>query len=163
MRIVTECVIAGSHHLPQYEGKCKNVHGHNWRVKVCLDGWPLTVGPYMGMIMDFSWIKEVVNHLDHRNINEVVENPTAENIAIWICEELMRRTAPGGNVDNIIVQIFETDKSYAQVSSEELTEMMKRDMEVPEVIVPNEPDKDIGTQIVEEGVEDEPEDEAEDQ
>lgn len=164
MRIVTECVIAGSHHLPNYEGKCKNVHGHNWRVKVCLDGWPLKIGPYQGMLMDFSFIKEVVNSLDHRNLNDVVENPTAENIAIWLCEEIKRIAAP--NIENVIIQVYEMDKSYAQVSSEELEEkMMEQITEPPEIKVPNEPDKDIGTQVVEGSVEDdsESEDEAEGQ
>jgi 6-pyruvoyl-tetrahydropterin synthase len=107
----------------------------------------------LNIIPDFSVIKETVNRLDHTYLNDIIENPTAETIAIWICKEIMKITDNAGNVENVIVQVFETDKSYAQISSEELAERMNQELKEPEVIK-NEPDKDIGTQIVE-GEEDE--------
>ena len=79
--------IAGSHHLNlPYESKCSNLHGHNWIVTVYLKGKTLTE---YGMLMDFTHIKrEIHDKLDHQNINEVIPqmNPTAENMARWICD-----------------------------------------------------------------------------
>jgi len=80
--------IAGAHHLElPYESKCQNIHGHNWIVTVFLKSSRLTD---YGMIMDFTHIKrEVHDKLDHSFINNVVDcNPTAENMAKWICDRV---------------------------------------------------------------------------
>ena len=71
--------IAGSHQLNlNYESKCQNLHGHNWIVVV------------NGMVVDFTHVKQLVHDkLDHAHINDVVSfNPTAENMARWICEQV---------------------------------------------------------------------------
>lgn len=79
--------IAGAHHLNlPYESKCSNLHGHNWIVTVYCRASQLTD---YGMIVDFAKIKQKVHgFLDHGNINELLPNinPTAENMAKWICE-----------------------------------------------------------------------------
>ena len=81
--------IAGSHRLNlNYESKCQNLHGHNWIVTVFMKGEKLN---HNGMIMDFTHIKRVIHdRLDHNHINDVVGdlNPTAENMAKWICDQL---------------------------------------------------------------------------
>lgn len=81
--------IAGSHHLNlPYESKCSNLHGHNWIVVIKCRSHQLT--PY-GMIVDFAKVKEAIHgYLDHSNINEKIPdiNPTAENIAKWICDKV---------------------------------------------------------------------------
>jgi 6-pyruvoyltetrahydropterin/6-carboxytetrahydropterin synthase len=79
--------VAGSHCLAlDYESKCKNMHGHNWIIEVEISGEVLNT---MGMLVDFTHIKEVVMKLDHAYINDVViVNPTAENICKWIHTEL---------------------------------------------------------------------------
>lgn len=83
-RLTKEMEIAGAHclRLP-YESKCQNIHGHNWRVRVEIEG--MFVTDYK-MLLDFTHIKSVVNQLDHAYINEVLgeTNPTAENIAYWL-------------------------------------------------------------------------------
>lgn len=80
--------IAGSHqlHLP-YLSKCSNLHGHNWIVTVYCKGEKLTD---YGMLADFTKIKEwIEGEFDHKFINDVVEfNPTAENIAEYICRRI---------------------------------------------------------------------------
>jgi 6-pyruvoyltetrahydropterin/6-carboxytetrahydropterin synthase len=81
-------LIAG-HFLPFVEPghKCKRAHGHNYKIKLVLSG-PLI----KGMICDFDEVDrrwQVVHAmLDHRSLNERIENPTAENIAEWIFTRL---------------------------------------------------------------------------
>lgn len=80
--------IAGAHHLDlNYESKCSNLHGHNWIVTVKCASDHLDDN---GMVADFTHIKKWVHDkLDHQNLNEIVDfNPTAENIAKWICDQV---------------------------------------------------------------------------
>ena len=80
--------IAGSHKLSlDYASKCENVHGHNWIVTVHCKSETLDKN---GMVIDFKHIKEKIhNKLDHKHINDILEfNPTAENIAKWIVDEV---------------------------------------------------------------------------
>ena len=82
--------IAGAHKLQlPYESKCETLHGHNWTVTVFCKAEELT--PY-GMIVDFAKVKKAIHEkLDHRYLNDVVDfNPTAENIAKWICDEVTK-------------------------------------------------------------------------
>ena len=79
--------ISASHSLKlSYRSKCENLHGHNWIITVYCRSEVLNED---GMVVDFTHIKEtVMGRLDHRNLNEVVSfNPTAENIARWVCEQ----------------------------------------------------------------------------
>lgn len=80
--------IAGAHNLKlDYESKCTNVHGHNWIITVHCKAENLN---HNGMVIDFKHIKNMVHDkLDHQYINDVVDfNPTAENMAKWICENV---------------------------------------------------------------------------
>lgn len=80
--------IAGAHNLKlDYESKCSNLHGHNWIVTVYMKSETLDQN---GMVMDFTHIKRKIHDkLDHQYLNEVVDfNPTAENMAKWIADEV---------------------------------------------------------------------------
>lgn len=81
--------IAGAHHLNlPYVSKCSNLHGHNWIVTVHCKSKELTS---FGMVIDFTYIKKVIHDkLDHQYINEILPdiNPTAENMAKWICDRV---------------------------------------------------------------------------
>lgn len=80
--------ISAAHQLKlDYESKCENLHGHNWMIDIYLRSEDLDNN---GMVMDFTIIKKRINEkMDHKNLNEVFDfNPTAENIAKWIQEEL---------------------------------------------------------------------------
>lgn len=87
-RISKRMEIAGAHNLAlDYESKCSNLHGHNWVVTVYCQSEELDRN---GMVYDFKLLKNKVHgKLDHQYLNEVVDfNPTAENIARWIAEQV---------------------------------------------------------------------------
>jgi len=79
--------IAGAHRLSlQYDSKCTNIHGHNWIVSVWCKSAELNSS---GMVIDFTHIKSAIHgQLDHKLLNDIIEQPTAENIARWICEQI---------------------------------------------------------------------------
>ena len=86
--VIKTLEISAAHRLNlSYESPCTRLHGHNWRITVYLRSEELNAD---GMIMDFKRIKErIQNRLDHKVINEEVDfNPTAENLAKFICDEL---------------------------------------------------------------------------
>lgn len=80
--------IAGSHRLQlSYESKCSNLHGHNWIITVYCRAEQLNAD---GMVCDFTHVKTAIHdRLDHQNINNILpSNPTAENIARWVTEQI---------------------------------------------------------------------------
>lgn len=80
--------ISGAHFLKlPYKSKCTHLHGHNWIITVTLKRKELDEN---GMVLDFTKIKDIVMKLDHQCINDVIGdmNPTAENMAKWICDRI---------------------------------------------------------------------------
>ena len=82
---------AACHRLPEYDGLCERWHGHEWSLEISITK---RIDKKTGMVLDFSELKKIITKhiidiLDHNIINEVIKNPTAENILIWIWETLM--------------------------------------------------------------------------
>ena len=103
-----------------YKGKCENVHGHNYRVQVTLEGPQLDA---IGLLIDFTELKRVIRNvirrLDHQFINDLepftTVNPSAENRAKYFFDEVTRQLTdlPGGaHVTDIV--IWETDTASAR-------------------------------------------------
>ena len=113
--VSVEQVFAAGHALRNYKGKCENIHGHNWRVQVVLEGEQLDG---TGLLVDFIDVKDlmgsVIARLDHQFLNEVapfdVKNPSAENIAEYFYQQ-MSAGLGGAPVPVRIreVKIWETD------------------------------------------------------
>jgi 6-pyruvoyltetrahydropterin/6-carboxytetrahydropterin synthase len=113
-----------AHHLHCYEGKCKNLHGHTYRVIFGLSGFT----DDRGLMIDFGDIKEIWKnkieiHVDHRYLNETLPlmNTTAENMVVWMYEQMAKalREEPqykGARVE--FVRLFETATSYAEARRE---------------------------------------------
>ena len=102
--VVKRLEISAAHSLMlSYESKCEDLHGHNWIVKIYCKSETLNED---GMVTDFTLIKKKITAaLDHKNLNDVLPfNPTAENIARWICD----------NVDNAYrVEVWESEMNMA--------------------------------------------------
>ena len=103
---------SASHSLPHVaEGHpCKRLHGHNYRVEIIVRG---ERNPNTGFVMDFAEIARrfgpQIDALDHRHLNERegLENPTAENIVLWLMERSELKVAAA-------IRVWETDDCYAE-------------------------------------------------
>lgn len=89
MLIVKEFTFDAAHRLLNYNGPCANLHGHTYKLQVVLSG-PVQKN---GMVIDFVDLKKVVmerviSKLDHKFINKIIRQPTAENISIWVWKQL---------------------------------------------------------------------------
>ena len=116
--VMIERNFSSAHQLRGYRGKCENLHGHNYRIEIYARGRELD---NTGLLVDFVELKaaadEVVNYLDHRNINELPPfdeelNPSAENLARYILERVARRVGDE-RVQVYKVRCFETPTSIA--------------------------------------------------
>jgi 6-pyruvoyltetrahydropterin/6-carboxytetrahydropterin synthase len=98
-----------AHRLPHHQGKCATLHGHSYGLRVSLQ---VEVDPETGMGCDFAELDEVVrarvlDRADHQNLNDIMENPTAEMICCWIWEQL-DNAVPGRLVE---IELHETEDS----------------------------------------------------
>jgi 6-pyruvoyltetrahydropterin/6-carboxytetrahydropterin synthase len=102
------------HFLPGYSGDCKNQHGHNSTVEIEIGENQDHV--YNGMIIDFKEIKKqvgpIIAELDHTNLNDVIEIPTAENICRHIARQIQARCSFGMAL--VRVRVSETADSFAE-------------------------------------------------
>ncbi|MDY0150675.1 MAG: 6-carboxytetrahydropterin synthase QueD [Candidatus Cloacimonas sp.] len=107
---------SAAHRLCGYEGACSNLHGHNWKVRVCLEAQVLD---NIGMAMDYGIIKHILQgilaELDHAYLNEVPcldgLNPTSENLARYIYERMAIK------LQDQPAQIFEVEICESERSS----------------------------------------------
>ena len=112
-----EETFAAGHALRNYKGKCENVHGHNYRCQVTLEGEQLDE---IGLLVDFVELKKVVHavldRMDHQWLNDFPPfdklNPSAENMAKFIFDEV---TAGLGETSAQVtaVRLWETDTASA--------------------------------------------------
>ncbi|MEY9868833.1 6-pyruvoyltetrahydropterin/6-carboxytetrahydropterin synthase [Peribacillus sp. B2I2] len=118
-----EFTFDAAHHLHDYEGKCKNLHGHTYKVIFGLSGYTDS----RGLMIDFGdikdiWKNEIEVHLDHRYLNETLPlmNTTAENMVVWIYEKMAEALSlkdyEGARVE--FVRLYETPTSYAEARRE---------------------------------------------
>jgi len=114
-----------SHHLHCYEGKCKNLHGHTYRVTLTVSGYLND----LGLVIDFSelkaiWKSKIEIYLDHQYLNETLPNmnTTAENIVVWLYEQwqkaLEARVRDQSDLRIESVRLYETSTSFAEVTRE---------------------------------------------
>jgi len=109
-----------AHYLPNYKGKCHNLHGHRWTVELACKG---EVAPDTGMVIDFNELKKFCNifeeKFDHTCLNDILPNPTAENICSYVYDEFnMWCVAHGLRFEHI--RIWETPNSMVELHIKEV-------------------------------------------
>jgi len=144
IRITREFNFEMAHALWNYDGACKNIHGHSYRLFVTLSGIPITDpdNPKFGMVLDFKDLNElvkgpIVDFLDHslvlymasdgehldpvKKMYEKVHvfdfQPTCENLVLYIAETI--RSLLGPTLELHAVKLYETATSYAEWYAED--------------------------------------------
>jgi len=108
---------AAAHRLREYEGNCERLHGHNWKVEAAVEVDRLDS---RGMAIDFREVKkalhEILDRLDHGYLNDIPpfteENPSSENLARYLFEEMERRIPAPARVSRVIV--WESEDARAE-------------------------------------------------
>lgn len=91
LKIITN--FSAAHQLKDFEGACEDLHGHNWKIEVCVTSATLNEA---GVVIDFRTLKkymsQIMETLDHKFLNELDpfkdQNPSSENIARYVAEQL---------------------------------------------------------------------------
>lgn len=140
VRITKKFSFETGHALYGYDGKCKNVHGHSYKLLVTVIGWPITdkTNVKLGMVIDFTDLKkivkeEVVDQFDHATVfnqttphielaNELKEHghhvilvdyqPTSENMIVDFAARIKNRLPQG--IELFSLQLQETESSFAE-------------------------------------------------
>ncbi len=139
IRVTKQFGFEMSHALSNYDGLCRNIHGHSYKLQVTLLGEPLHEpgNPKDGMVFDFSQLKklikkEIVDPFDHSlminnadaheklvDLGEMYERhhvvnfqPTTENLVIYIAEKL--KTVLPEQLELFAVRLYETSNSFAE-------------------------------------------------
>ncbi len=109
---------SAAHYLKNYEGPCENLHGHNWKVELLVEGSQLN---NLDILIDFktlkSILKETLNELDHKLLNEIPYfknvNPSSERLAEYIFKKIKDKLSQYSNIKVKEVTVYETDKVSA--------------------------------------------------
>lgn len=125
--VVKEFTFDAAHHLHAYDGKCVNLHGHTYKAVIHFSGFVNSIG----IVVDFGEIKKIFKErieakLDHQYLNEVLPamNTTAENMIVWIWEQLDMSLSEMNN-DSLRIEeitLYETPTSYAYLKREWMAE-----------------------------------------
>jgi 6-pyruvoyltetrahydropterin/6-carboxytetrahydropterin synthase len=106
-----------AHRLPRHKGKCRDIHGHHWEIELACSG---PVNKETGMVVDFGEFKSlrdwVDEKFDHKNLNDFMETPTAENIAAYILGEFTLWCTSRG-LDWKYIKVWESKDSCASISN----------------------------------------------
>lgn len=114
MKLTQAFTFEAAHRLPNVPAthKCHRMHGHSYRLELQLEG---PVDPKTGFVIDFFDVEKVfgpvLDQLDHHTLNDIegLENPTAENIAVWVWDKVKHL------LDNVSsVKVFETPFCWAE-------------------------------------------------
>jgi 6-pyruvoyltetrahydropterin/6-carboxytetrahydropterin synthase len=123
---------SAAHVLAEIGGKCEELHGHNFKVEVTAAAEELNS---TGLLIDFrifkKWLGEILENLDHKHLNIIPSfsdiNPSAENIAKYICEKMELKVKPA-KVNVVRVKIWESENAA-------VTYIPKQQVESPPAVV----------------------------
>lgn len=114
MKITRKFSFSAAHHLTDYCGACERVHGHTYHLSVTVQG-PVQKN---GLVLDFVELKRVVqdkvlSQMDHMDLNNILKNPSAENISVWIWDKLKNIGKETGSKAKLVeIKLWEGDNTY---------------------------------------------------
>lgn len=129
-RVITyKTEISSSHHLPDTPElctkKCHNPHGHNYLISIAIAGEINRAG----MIIDYGFIKHIIDTLDHQDLNDYVTPSTAEEIAQYLYEGIRDLFQQDGEMNSpyhfVLVKVKETSKTAAYYGDESLVSFLE--------------------------------------
>ena len=118
-QVSVEETFSAGHALRGYKGKCENPHGHNYRVRVIVEGRQLDS---IGLLYDFANLKRILRDLiggvDHKFLNDQAPfdaiNPSAENLAKFFYDETSKLLAQAAEAPQVTsITVWETDETSA--------------------------------------------------
>ena len=139
IRVTKEFHFEMAHALWNYDGVCKHIHGHSYKLFITIRGEPINDpgDPKLGMVLDFGDLKRivkepVVDFLDHslvlnraagdvipddsnqmyKKVNLFDFQPTCENLVLYIADTILPLLSPG--IDLYSVRLYETASSFAE-------------------------------------------------
>ena len=118
MIITKKFTFDAAHFLPSYNGKCEHLHGHTYALNIKVAGTP----DAEGMVIDFTRVKKltqelVLARLDHALLNDILPNPSAENICLWVWQQLYQPLAAPNHL-LYAVEVWETATSGCEYRGE---------------------------------------------
>lgn len=118
---ITKQFTFDSAHKTKYPEKCSKLHGHTYKLEITISGDI----DENGFIMDFGKLKKIVNKeilekLDHKYLNDLIENPTSENIVIWIKDNLETKISEQNKTLEKI-KLWETPTSFCEWQNNQQT------------------------------------------
>ena len=110
---------SAAHSLPRHPGKCKNLHGHTYKVEIVVEG---EKKEDTECVADFAEVKaqveEVLDLLDHKHLNEIIEYPTSENIALFLKQHLATKLAQSNlGVSLYSIKLWEGRDKWVMIES----------------------------------------------
>ncbi len=120
MKLGVSTDFSAAHSLPRHPGKCKNLHGHTYKVDVVVEG---DKKEDTECVADFSEVKavveEVIDLVDHKFLNEIISYPTSENIALFMKEQLEKKLNDSNlGVSLYSLRIWEGKDKWVMVESD---------------------------------------------
>jgi 6-pyruvoyltetrahydropterin/6-carboxytetrahydropterin synthase len=114
-----------AHYLRNYKGKCERLHGHRYVVELALAAEELDRS---GLAFDFvdikKYLRELADHLDHNNLNDLppfdTVEPSAENQAKYFWDEMKQRLPPAMGDAVVYVKVWETPTQWALYTERKL-------------------------------------------
>jgi 6-pyruvoyltetrahydropterin/6-carboxytetrahydropterin synthase len=115
-KVTVHDYFSSAHQLNGYAGKCEDLHGHNWKVVVDIEGEQLDK---VGLLIDFKIVKKILNEildqLDHKFLNDIEElkniNPSSENLSQYVYAKMKAKLPEGVRLS--AVTIWESENSRA--------------------------------------------------
>ena len=118
MELVVDFEFCAAHRLPRHPGRCFRMHGHSYRLQVMVTGNP---DPETGMVVDFfdieNTVGRVVDSIRDTCLNDVLENPTAEAIVVWLWQQIQPSLASLSGL-----RLFETESCHVTYRGEAVSE-----------------------------------------